>query len=119
MVSERARKVEVNNVCQTLSIYINLFQKNNGRYPRSLSELLSADIVDDRENMLIRKLIAFTQTNDWHDVYNYVPSTNGFSIIVIGPELALLGQVGKQRVYEQKYIDGEAVDINKITPQNQ
>ena len=101
--SEQAREVEISDVCQKLPIMIKGFQIREGRYPHSLAELQSADYQNETQKEIMQRLMGFIQHNEWHDTYNYIPSTNGFIIIVTGPEPAPSGWFGKQRKIEKHY----------------
>jgi len=86
-----------------------------GHYPHSLSELLSVDYDDESGKKATQELIGVTQRNEWHDTYDYVPSTNGFTIIVTGPESLPAGWFGKQRKIEKHYELGKALDNVIVT----
>jgi competence protein ComGC len=107
--SEEAREVQVNAVCQKLAIEIKGFQMQEGRYPHSLPELQSADYQGETEKQIIRELTDMIQHNNWHDTYEYIPSTNGFTIVVTGPEPAPSGWFGKQRKIEKHYELGQPI----------
>lgn len=107
-VSERARDVQVNDVCQKLSIEVKIFRGEEGHYPRSLLELESGDYQDEKYKKSVHELIGITQHNAWHDTYDYIPSTNGYTIIVTGPVSGPAGWFGKQRSIEKHYdVGGE------------
>ncbi|PYK63401.1 MAG: hypothetical protein DME21_02970 [Verrucomicrobia bacterium] len=99
-VSERARDVQANDVCSKLAIEIKYFQIQNGRFPHSLSELQSTDSLGEADKNVVQELMAFAQHNKWHDTYDYVPSTNGFTLVVTGPSA---GWLGKGRRMEKHY----------------
>jgi hypothetical protein len=102
-VSERVRDVQVNDVCQKLSFEATAFRVQEGHYPHSLPELESADYLGETEKRINQELIGVTQHNNWHDMYDYIPSTNGFTIIVTGPESLPAGWFGKKRKVERHY----------------
>jgi len=104
-VSERARDVQINAVCSKPPIEIKYFQIQNGRLPYSLSELQSTDSLGEAGKKVARELMDIIQHNSWHDTYDYIPSTNGFTIVVTGPSA---GWWGKGRRIEKHY---EAEDI--------
>jgi hypothetical protein len=117
--SEAARDVEIDDVCQKLPIMIEGFQIEHGRYPHSLAELQSATNQNETDKEIMQRLMGFIQHNKWHDTYDYMPSTNGFTIIVTGPEPVPSGWLGKQRKVERHYELGQVLDkvtINAIKP---
>jgi hypothetical protein len=103
-----SRKIQNNYVFGSLSIQIEIFREEKGRYPNPLSELLSADYPDAKGKESIRELINLSQHNVWHDIYDYKPLTNGFVITMTGPETAPAGWFGKERKIEKSYKVGEA-----------
>jgi hypothetical protein len=94
---------------RSLSMYIENFRTIEDHYPQTLSELLTNDYEDESGEKALQDLIKEIQHNPWHDNYDYQPSTNGFTIIVTGPETAPAGWFGKQRKVERHYNIGEAV----------
>ena len=100
-VSERARDVEVHDICQKLAIMMRMFYIQEGHYPQSLAELQHADRLDETDTGIVRGLFLKMQHNDWHDTYGYIPSTNAFTftITVTGPT----GWCGRQRRIEKHY----------------
>jgi hypothetical protein len=108
-VFERARDVQINDVIPKLAVEIKYFQIQEGHYPHSLSELQSTDFSDEADKKIIQELIGITQHNGWHDTYDYIPSTNGFTIVVTGTEPAPAGWFGKQHRIEKHYKIGEDV----------
>jgi len=105
--SDAAREVQINNVFQHLSIDIEIFREQEGRYPTSLLELQSHNYMDEKGGNFTENLINLSR-NRWHDTYEYIPSTNGFTIIVIGPKWPS-SWFGKQRTIEKHYAVGEAL----------
>jgi hypothetical protein len=101
--SDLARDTQLNDVCLRLSMNIETFRGEEGRYPQSLSELESANYQSDFEKEATQRLFNVIRHNEWHDVYDYYPSTNGFTIIVTGPEYGLFGSSSTQRRIEKDY----------------
>src|SRR5207302_10857942 len=54
----------------------------------------------EADKNVVQELMAFAQHNKWHDTYDYVPSTNGFTLVVTGPSA---GWLGKGRRMEKHY----------------
>ena len=104
-VSERARDVQSDDVFVKLAIEIRYFRIQNDRLPHSLSELQSTDSLGEVGKNIARELMDIIQHNSWHDTYDYIPSTNGFTIVVTGPSA---GWWSKGRRIEKHY---EAEDL--------
>jgi hypothetical protein len=100
-VSERARDVQVCDVCERLAIMMRMFYIAEGHSPQSLAELQHADRLNETDRRIVRELFLIMQHNDWHDTYGYIPSTNTFTftITVTGPT----GWLGGQRRIEKHY----------------
>jgi hypothetical protein len=97
--SERARGVQVDDVCQKLAIMMRMFYIEEGHYPHTLTELQNADRLDETSRGIVRGLFLKMEHNEWHDMYGYTPSTNTFTLTVNGPT----GWFGRQRRIEKHY----------------
>jgi hypothetical protein len=113
---EEGRNSETSSTLHGLSISLENFKEEKGHYPQTLSELRSNDDFNDEQGKkAIRDLINFTRHNPYHDTYVYISSTNGFTIIVTGPESAPAGWFGKQRKIEKHYELGKVLDNVIVT----
>jgi hypothetical protein len=103
----RMNKIDANS--RSLSRWIEIYRGYNGQYPKALSDMLTNGNEDQTDRNAINDLLKELEHNPWHDRYDYQPSTNGFTIIVTGPDVAPTGWVGKEQKIEKHYSIGDAV----------
>lgn len=97
-VSERARRLHCDSQVKRLVASVNSFEGEHGYYPVVLSELLQGTW-KGHEKELIQKI----ENDPWHDVYYYTRTTNGFTIVVVGPDTSLFGLFGRTRRLERHF----------------
>jgi competence protein ComGC len=111
--SEQARDTHVYTVVHLLALDIRAFLANEGRYPKSLDELKSANYLSDAEKRSIQELVGTTQQNNWHDIYSYTLLTNGFSIDVRSAEPVAAHWFGKPlKTLRYSEIDGKTIGFD-------
>jgi hypothetical protein len=111
--SEQARNVQAYDVVHKLASKVRSFKEEEGRYPKSLKELQSANYLTEQEKRTTQELIKITQQNNWNDLYNYELLTNGFSIVVHGTESEKTSWFGKpQKALRYSETEGKTVDFD-------
>ena len=99
-VSEMARDTTVDVTCSRVVASVNIFEAEQGRRPQSLAELESHQ--DPKDEAMVATFKGMHH-NSWNDIYQFVPTTNGYAIIVAGPKPGLAGWFGGQRRTERQY----------------
>jgi hypothetical protein len=113
-----ARKTQVNSLLKSLATEIQIFRVDQGHYPQALPQLLINDSLDDRGTKRIRELLQAAQDNSWHDIYEYRPSTNGFTLTVTGPKVPPAGWFGFRYRVEKHYGE-ELKSLNSLRDNQQ
>lgn len=104
---EDSRRIQNDYILRSLATGIELYWEKTGRYPNTISNI-QLDLKTDKEWLKgFEEAWSLAQSNIWQDLYCYKPSTNGFTIIVTGPDFAPAGWFGKHRSIEKKYNFGE------------
>ena len=98
LLEGRARKMNDDFMLKALWVELEAFRGDEGHYPESLDELLSRSHTSETEK---QELAQDLKHNVWHSTFFYKPTTNGYSIIVTGPELAPAGWFGQKRKIEK------------------
>jgi hypothetical protein len=94
-----ARGDTVQSGINSLGICLETYRDDHGKYPSSLTELVS-ESDPERKNHINRVL-----HDSFHDTYEYQPLKNGFVITVTGPNSWFI----KWDRIEKKYKIGEAL----------
>jgi hypothetical protein len=107
--SEQARDVEINDTCQRIFLETKWFMQDQGRLPHSLTELHLDSKID-------APLIQTLQHSELHDTYEYIQTTNGFTIIITGPSVKWFEKGFRM---EKHYTTNDLLNVDssiKITP---
>jgi len=92
---------------RSLAMAVEMYREQIGHYPREFSDLLTDMGNDERSRKSIGELVAFTKSNAWNDTFEYRILTNGFAVIVVGPDVTPLAWFGRQRRMERQFRTGE------------
>jgi len=108
--ADAARRIQNNFLFRSLSAGIELYREDMGSYPKSLSDVQLNRQMDQKWHDSMQIALDLAHSNVWHDVYDYKPSTNGFTISVSGSDMAPAGWLGRQRKFEKFYRIDEALN---------